>query len=101
MTENLIGRGGYAEVYKGVLDDDRNIAVKRLTRASTEEQKVKEFLKELGIVSHVQHPNVSALLGCCIEHELYLIFELSSNGSVSSHLHGNQNNHQKQKIDEQ
>ncbi|XP_039120558.1 probable receptor-like serine/threonine-protein kinase At5g57670 [Dioscorea cayenensis subsp. rotundata] len=85
--ENLVGRGGYAEVYKGVLDDDRNIAVKRLTRASTEEQKVKEFLKELGIVSHVQHPNVSALLGCCIEHELYLIFELSSNGSVSSHLH--------------
>ncbi|KAJ0985082.1 hypothetical protein J5N97_003438 [Dioscorea zingiberensis] len=83
----LVGRGGYAEVYKGVLEDGREIAVKRLKRASTEEQKVKEFLTELGVVSHVQHPNVSALLGCCVENELYLIFDFSSNGSVSSQLH--------------
>ncbi|KAH7674810.1 Non-specific serine/threonine protein kinase protein [Dioscorea alata] len=85
--DNLVGRGGYAEVYRGVMEDGGVIAVKRLTRASTEEQKEKEFLTEIGTIGHVKHPNVTALLGCCIEKDLYLIFEFSSNGSVSSHLH--------------
>nr|XP_010929257.1 probable receptor-like serine/threonine-protein kinase At5g57670 [Elaeis guineensis] len=84
---NLVGRGGYAEVYRGVLEDGQVIAVKRLTRASTDEQKEKDFLQELGTIGHVRHPNVSALLGCCIDRDLYLIFEFSSRGSVSSNLH--------------
>lgn len=67
------------------------VAVKRLARASTSvevEQKEKEFLSELGTIGHVRHPNISTLLGCCIHNEgLHLIFEFSSNGSVSSHLH--------------
>ncbi|KAG1364453.1 putative receptor-like serine/threonine-protein kinase [Cocos nucifera] len=84
---NLVGRGGYAEVYRGVLVDGQVIAVKRLTRASTDEQKEKDFLQELGTIGHVRHPNVSALLGCCIDRDLYLIFEFSSRGSVSSNLH--------------
>lgn len=75
-------------MYRGVMEDGGVIAVKRLTRASTEEQKEKEFLTEIGTIGHVKHPNVTALLGCCIEKDLYLIFEFSSNGSVSSHLHG-------------
>ncbi|XP_058113735.1 probable receptor-like serine/threonine-protein kinase At5g57670 isoform X1 [Magnolia sinica] len=86
-ADNLVGRGGYAEVYKGVLVDGQVIAVKRLTRASTDEQREKEFLTELGTVGHVCHPNVSSLLGCCIDNGLHLIFEFSLHGSVSSLLH--------------
>ncbi|XP_038983803.1 probable receptor-like serine/threonine-protein kinase At5g57670 [Phoenix dactylifera] len=85
--DNLVGRGGYAEVYRGVLEDGQVIAVKRLTRASTDEQKEKDFLQELGTIGHVRHPNVSALLGCCIDRDLHLIFDFSSRGSVSSNLH--------------
>ncbi|XP_073011295.1 probable receptor-like serine/threonine-protein kinase At5g57670 isoform X1 [Typha latifolia] len=85
--DNLVGRGGYAEVYKGALKDGQAIAVKRLTRASTDEQKAKDFLTELGTICHVRHPNISALLGCCIDRDLYLIFEFSWHGSVSSNLH--------------
>ncbi|KAH0462495.1 hypothetical protein IEQ34_010070 [Dendrobium chrysotoxum] len=85
--DNLVGRGGYAEVYRGELDDGRVIAVKRLTRAVTDEQKEKDFLTELGTVGHVSHPNVTAFLGCCIDKDLHLIFEFSSLGSVSSNLH--------------
>ncbi|ONK69592.1 uncharacterized protein A4U43_C05F24590 [Asparagus officinalis] len=85
--DNLVGRGGYAEVYKGVLGDGQTIAVKKLTSASTDEQREKEFLTELGTVGHVKHPNVSALLGCCIDKDLHLVFEFSSLGSVSSNLH--------------
>ncbi|KAJ3676887.1 hypothetical protein LUZ60_002611 [Juncus effusus] len=85
--DNLAGRGGYAEVYRGTLTDGRAIAVKRLTRSTADEKKEKEFLTELGTVGHVSHPNVSSLLGCCVENGLHLIFEFSSRGSVSSNLH--------------
>ncbi|WOK92111.1 putative receptor-like serine/threonine-protein kinase [Canna indica] len=86
--DNLVGRGGHAEVYRGVTEDGRMIAVKRLTRASTDMRREKDFLSELGAVGHVRHSNVSALLGCCIDRDLHLIFDFSSRGSVSSNLHG-------------
>lgn len=87
LAGNLVGRGGSAEVYRGVLEDGQAIAVKRMALASSEEQE-RDFLTELGTVSHVRHPNVSALVGCCIELGFYLIFEFASNGSVSSNIHG-------------
>jgi len=61
--------------------------VKRLTKASNDERKEKEFLTEIGTIGHVCHPNVLSLLGCCIENGLYLIFYFSSKGSVASILH--------------
>ncbi|KAG0472277.1 hypothetical protein HPP92_016823 [Vanilla planifolia] len=45
--DNLVGRGGYAEVYRGELEDGQIIAVKRLTSAASDEHKEKEFLTEL------------------------------------------------------
>lgn len=87
-VENLVGRGGYAEVYKGVLQDGEEIAVKRLTKAVTDDRKEKEFLTEIGTIGHVCHPNVLSLLGCCIDNGLYLIFQFSSRGSVASLFHG-------------
>ncbi|KAG6488679.1 hypothetical protein ZIOFF_049928 [Zingiber officinale] len=85
--DNAVGRGGYAEVYRGVLEDGQVIAVKRLMRTSSDEKREKDFLTELGTIGHVCHPNVSLLLGCCIDRDLHLIFEFSSRGSVSSNLH--------------
>ncbi|XP_011043949.1 PREDICTED: probable receptor-like serine/threonine-protein kinase At5g57670 isoform X2 [Populus euphratica] len=85
--ENLVGRGGYAEVYKGVLGDGEEIAIKRLTKACRDERKEKEFLTEIGTIGHVCHPNVLSLLGCCTDNGLYLIFHFSSRGSVASLLH--------------
>ncbi|KAH7544671.1 hypothetical protein FEM48_Zijuj01G0010500 [Ziziphus jujuba var. spinosa] len=86
-SENLVGKGGYAEVYRGILKNGDEIAVKRLTKAATDERKEKEFLTEIGTVGHVCHPNVMSLLGCCIDSGLYLIFQFSSRGSVASLLH--------------
>lgn len=86
-SENMVGKGGYAEVYKGTLKNGEEIAVKRLTRASKDERKEKEFLTEIGTIGHVRHCNVLSLLGCCIDNGLYFVFELSTTGSVSSILH--------------
>lgn len=85
--ENIVGRGGYAEVYRGVLEDGQAIAVKMLSRATNDERKEKEFLTEIGTLGHVCHPNATALLGCCVDNGLYLIFQFSSKGSVASVLH--------------
>ncbi|CAD6261955.1 unnamed protein product [Miscanthus lutarioriparius] len=86
--DNMVGKGGYGEVYRGVLDDGRAVAVKRLApTAAADEKKEKDFLTELGTVGHVRHPNVSALLGCCIDRGLHLVFDFSTRGSVSANLH--------------
>lgn len=90
----MVGKGGYAEVYRGILSEDgQAIAVKVLTRlgsssSNDSERKEKEFLTEIGTLGHVCHRNVTALLGCCIDNGLYLIFQFSSKGSVASVLHG-------------
>ncbi|KAH9321362.1 hypothetical protein KI387_016001, partial [Taxus chinensis] len=86
--DNIVGRGGYAEVYRGDLQDGQIIAVKRLASGSTDEQKEKDFLTELGIIGHVCHPNTASLIGCCIENGLHLIFDFSPYGSLASVLHG-------------
>ncbi|KAF2309494.1 hypothetical protein GH714_003248 [Hevea brasiliensis] len=53
--ENLVGKGGYAEVYRGVLRDGEKIAIKRLTRAGNDERKEKEFLTEIGTIGHMRN----------------------------------------------
>lgn len=88
-----MGRGGFAEVYKGILSNNgEEIAVKRITRGGRDdERREKEFLMEIGTIGHVSHPNVLSLLGCCIDNGLYLVFIFSSRGSVASLLHGKHN----------
>ncbi|WOG91940.1 hypothetical protein DCAR_0311195 [Daucus carota subsp. sativus] len=86
-SDNLVGKGGYAEVYRGELENGVAIAVKRLTKLSNDERKEKEFLSEIGTLGHVNHPNVSSLLGCCTDNGLYLIFHFNPKGSVASLLH--------------
>ncbi|CAM6115585.1 unnamed protein product [Calypogeia fissa] len=86
--DNIVGKGGYAHVYKGVLADGSLIAVKKLTKGETEEEKEHFFLTELGIVSHVSHPNANELIGFCIEGGLHLVFRFSHNGSLATFLYG-------------
>ncbi|KAI3964132.1 hypothetical protein MKW92_039650 [Papaver armeniacum] len=85
--ENLIGKGGYAEVYKGCLQDGALVAVKRLNRATTEET-VANFLAELGIIAHVNHPNTAKLMGYGVEGGMYIVLKFSHLGSLASILHG-------------
>ncbi|XP_022999115.1 receptor-like cytosolic serine/threonine-protein kinase RBK2 [Cucurbita maxima] len=84
---NLIGKGGYAEVYKGRLQNGQLIAVKKLTRGASDERTAC-FLSELGIIAHINHPNTAKLIGCCIDRGMHLVFKLSPNGSLGSFLHG-------------
>ncbi|XP_009607171.1 receptor-like cytosolic serine/threonine-protein kinase RBK2 [Nicotiana tomentosiformis] len=81
---NLIGKGGYAEVYKGCLKSGQFVAIKRLTKGKQDER-TGDFLSELGIMAHVNHPNTAKLIGYAVE-GLYLVLELSPNGSLANML---------------
>ncbi|XP_073387137.1 receptor-like cytosolic serine/threonine-protein kinase RBK2 isoform X5 [Physcomitrium patens] len=89
--ENLVGKGGYAKVFKGVLRNGQLIAVKKHSRGVTAAEKERDFLIELGIVSHVSHTNVAKLLGICIENGLHLVFQFSTLGSLQPLLHSPNN----------
>ncbi|XP_015060033.1 putative receptor-like protein kinase At4g00960 [Solanum pennellii] len=83
--ENKIGVGGFGDVYKGVLGNGQEIAVKRLSRRSS--QGAEEFKNEVVLVAKLQHRNLVRLLGFCLEREeKILIYEFVSNKSLDYFL---------------
>ncbi|KAE9589213.1 putative protein kinase RLK-Pelle-RLCK-VI family [Lupinus albus] len=85
--ENLIGKGGYAEVYKGCLPNNQLVAIKRLTRGTADEI-IGDFLSELGVMAHVKHPNTAKLVGYGVDGGMHLVLQLSEKGSLASVLYG-------------
>ncbi|KAH6788409.1 S-locus lectin protein kinase family protein [Perilla frutescens var. frutescens] len=78
---NKLGQGGFGPVYKGLLGEDQEIAVKCLSRTS--HQGVDEFKNEIICFAKLQHRNLVKLLGCCIEgEELMLVYEYLKNRSL-------------------
>ncbi|XVF70465.1 hypothetical protein PTKIN_Ptkin11bG0163700 [Pterospermum kingtungense] len=79
--KNKIGEGGFGSVYKGILEDGQEIAVKRLSKGST--QGDNEFKNEVEQIAQVQHRNLVKLLGYCIQtDEKALVYEFMPNKSL-------------------
>ncbi|WZZ68036.1 hypothetical protein YC2023_079406 [Brassica napus] len=71
---NKLGKGGFGIVYKGILPDGKEIAVKRLSKKSL--QGTGEFKNEVRLIARLQHLNLVRLLGCCVDKgEKMLIYE--------------------------
>ncbi|ESQ38351.1 hypothetical protein EUTSA_v10028499mg [Eutrema salsugineum] len=82
---NKLGQGGFGEVYKGMLLNETEIAVKRLSRNSG--QGTQEFKNEVVIVAKLQHKNLVRLLGFCIERDEHiLVYEFVPNKSLDYFL---------------
>ncbi|CAM0144794.1 unnamed protein product [Urochloa decumbens] len=82
---NRLGEGGFGAVYKGVLPDGQEIAVKRLSQSSG--QGIQELKNELVLVAKLQHKNLVRLVGVCLqEHEKLLVYEYMANRSIDTIL---------------
>ncbi|KAM1046747.1 hypothetical protein EV1_025959 [Malus domestica] len=81
--EALLGKGASASVYKGILSDGTQVAVKKL---DVEERGEREFRSEVAAITSLQHINLVRLLGyCCVPAgPRFLVYDFIPNGSLDS-----------------
>lgn len=83
--DRIIGKGGFGTVYRGVLPDGREVAVKKLQREGLEGER--EFRAEMEVLSGNgfgwPHPNLVTLYGWCLDgSEKILVYEYMEGGSL-------------------
>ncbi|KAK1410566.1 hypothetical protein QVD17_37103 [Tagetes erecta] len=85
--EYLIGKGGFGEVFKAIVDGGIVVAVKKLHVAYVRAKK--EFENEVNLISNIRHRNLIRQLGWCIDGpELLLVLEYMPQGGLDKFLWG-------------
>ncbi|CAB4274386.1 unnamed protein product [Prunus armeniaca] len=75
-------------VYRAQLPNGKLLAVKKLDKRASSQQKDDEFLELVNNIDRIRHANVVELIGYCAEHgQRLLIYEYCSNGSLHDTLH--------------
>ncbi|KAG1355407.1 putative Receptor-like protein kinase ANXUR2 [Cocos nucifera] len=85
--ECLIGSGAFGDVYRGIFDAARTLAVKKPHADSY--QSIQEFRNEMELLSRVKHRNLVGLVGYCEEaDQKILVYEYVPHGSLLEYLAG-------------
>ncbi|KAG6524902.1 hypothetical protein ZIOFF_014847 [Zingiber officinale] len=86
-SKSLVGEGSYGRVYFAVLEDGKQVAVKKLDSSS--EDNTSEFLTQVSMVSRMKHENFVEMLGYCVDGNMRLmVYEFATMGSLHDVLHG-------------
>ncbi|GFY98761.1 receptor-like kinase in in flowers 3 [Actinidia rufa] len=89
-SENIVGRGGYGNVFKGILSDGSEVALKKFKNCSVSGDAT--FAHEVELIASVRHVNLVALRGYCTAttpyegHQRIIVCDLMRNGSLHDHL---------------
>ncbi|CAM8876762.1 unnamed protein product [Rhodiola kirilowii] len=85
-SKNILGKGGFGVVYKGILNNGKIVAVKRLNDYNAIGGEI-QFQTEVELISLAVHRNLLRLCGfCSTENERLLVYPYMPNGSVASRL---------------
>ncbi|TXG65668.1 hypothetical protein EZV62_006943 [Acer yangbiense] len=88
--ENIIGKGAYGNVYKGIFPDGTEVAFKRFKNCSVACDA--SFKHEVEVIASIRHVNLVALRGYCTKtlpmegHQRIIVCDLLHNGSLHDHL---------------
>lgn len=80
-----LGKGGFGVVYKGVLRNGKEVAVKKLDASSLQGER--EFQNEMAIIGGLRSPFIVSLVGYCADGKRrLLVYEYMQNGSLQEAL---------------
>ncbi|CAM6037987.1 unnamed protein product [Sphagnum compactum] len=86
--ENLIGEGSLSRVYRGDFPNGQVFAVKKLDLSVAQVQDKEEFLAAVCTMAHLQHANITKLVGYCVEHgQRLLVYQYINRGTLNDALH--------------
>ncbi|XVF06171.1 hypothetical protein REPUB_Repub06bG0024500 [Reevesia pubescens] len=92
--ENIVGKGGYGNVYKGILEDGSEVALKRFKNCSAAGDET--FAHEVEVIASISHVNLVAFKGYCTTtvpmegHQRIIVCNLMRNGNLYDHLFGSE-----------
>ncbi|XP_020098319.1 leucine-rich repeat receptor-like serine/threonine-protein kinase BAM3 [Ananas comosus] len=87
--DQVIGRGGAGIVYRGILPNGDQVAVKRLLGIGKGSSHDNGFSAEIQTLGRIRHRNIVRLLAMCSNKETnLLVYEYMMNGSLGEVLHG-------------
>ncbi|CAN6214762.1 unnamed protein product [Urochloa humidicola] len=86
---NLIGKGGYGHVYRGVLHSETVIAVKVLHQDHAGEVIAGSFERECQVLRSIRHRNLIRVITACSTPDFKaVVLPFMPNGSLDSLIHG-------------